>query len=412
MKRLLAVSWEMPPMYGPRGAQVSRLLAHLPPLGWRPTVVCLAPRRGGPHWPDGEASEPPPPDVEYLRVPSPEEWWVVRAARRLAPPLGNRPDSARLWVAGAARAAEGVVGSRDVAGMITFAQPWSDHLVGLRVRRSTKIPWVAHFSDPWASSPYATPHQRSIWRRLEESVIRDATAVVFVTRETADLTMAPYPAEWQGKVAVVPHGYDPSVPPRPRIAPPSTNQPLRLIYTGRFYAGIRTPAALLEALAALDRESPLRDAIAVSFVGPHVEAFRPRAAALGLDRVVTFAGRVPRGEAARLAAAADVLLVIDAPSAMPSVFLPSKLIHYLPFRKPIFGITPLEGASARLLARLGCPVAAPEDVEGIRSIVRALIAQWRSGTLGVGDAFDRVAAEFDIRCTARRLDDVLNSAFG
>ena len=27
MKRVLAISWEMPPMYGPRAAQVSRLAA-------------------------------------------------------------------------------------------------------------------------------------------------------------------------------------------------------------------------------------------------------------------------------------------------------------------------------------------------------------------------------------------------
>ena len=398
-------------MYGPRATQVSRLLAQLPALGWRPTVVCLAPRRGGPHWLDANSNEPLP-GVEYLRVPSPEEWSLVRAARRVTPPLRNRPDSSRLWVPGAARAAETAMNGRDVDGVITFAQPWSDHLVGLRLRRSRNIPWVAHFSDPWAASPYATDRQRSIWRRMEEEVIRNATAVVFVTEETADLTMAAYPAEWRGKVAVVPHGYDASLaPPRP-AASRSAGQPLRLVYTGRFYSGIRTPMPLLHALAALDREAPVRGAVEVSFVGPYVEEFRGSASILGIDRFVTFSGRVPPHEAARLAATADVLLVIDAPSPTPSVFLPSKLIDYLPYRKPIFGITPVDGASARLLHRLGCPVAAPDDVAGIAAVVRNLMADWRSGTLGVSDTFDRVAAEFDIRCTARRLDEVLNRAFG
>ena len=65
-----------------------------------------------------------------------------------------------------------------------------------------------------------------------------------------------------------------------------------------------------------------------------------------------------------------------------------------------------------MLYRLGCPVAAPDDVAGIAAVVRNLMADWRSGTLGVSDTFDRVAAEFDIRCTARRLDEVLNRAFG
>ena len=46
-----------------------------------------------------------------------------------------------------------------------------------------------------------------------------------------------------------------------------------------------------------------------------------------------------------------MLLVIDAP-ADESLFLPSKLIDYLPARKPILGLTPARGASADLIRAL------------------------------------------------------------
>ena len=81
-RRLLAVSWEMPPMYGPRGTQVARVLGQLAAIGWRPTTICMAPRRGGRHWFGGGAVDPA--GVELVRVPSPEEWITVRAAWRLA----------------------------------------------------------------------------------------------------------------------------------------------------------------------------------------------------------------------------------------------------------------------------------------------------------------------------------------
>jgi len=106
-----------------------------------------------------------------------------------------------------------------------------------------------------------------------------------------------------------------------------------------------------------------------------------------------------------------VLLVVDAPGDGPSVFLPSKLIDYLPFRKPILGLTPETGASARLLRRLGCPVMRPDDVGGITSALADLIERWRAGTLDVGESFDRVAAEFDIAHTAGQVHDVLMRAF-
>src|SRR5256885_14156855 len=90
MRRVLAVSWEMPPMYGPRATQVSRTLGTLVPLGWQPSVVCLDPRRGGPHWRDGAAPAIPA-GVEVIRVPSPEEWAPGRALWRLPPALRQPP---------------------------------------------------------------------------------------------------------------------------------------------------------------------------------------------------------------------------------------------------------------------------------------------------------------------------------
>src|SRR3954468_13196724 len=190
MKRLLAVSWEMPPMYGPRATQVSRLLGALAPLGWRSTVVCMDPRRGGPHWRDGVDASPPE-AVDVVRVPSPEEQTIVRAARRIFPALRNSPDPQSVWTKPAAAAALAHARSTRYSGIVTFAQPWSDHLVGLRVHRATQLPWVAHFSDPWVDSPYfrGRRRQREEAAKFEAEVIREATAVVFVTEETAALVM-------------------------------------------------------------------------------------------------------------------------------------------------------------------------------------------------------------------------------
>jgi len=396
-------------MYGPRGMQVARVLGQLATLGWQPTAICMAPRRGGPHWPsDGEVVAPPQP-VDLVRVPSPEEWFAVRAGRRLLSRLRDFPDSTRVWVGRAVRAGVECAGARRFAGLITFAQPWSDHLVGARLHQITGLPWVAHFSDPWSDSPYATPRQRSIWRPMEEWVIRTADAVVFVSEEAADLVMGKYPREWRGKTSVVPHGFVPAIPEPPVRA--AAARPFRLVYTGRFYDGLRTPVPLLRALSELHDRAPLTGAVEVLFVGPHVQQYERDAAALGIRPIVSFHGRVPAAEAARIAAGADVLLVIDAPSEGPNVFLPSKLIEYLPLRKPIFGVTPLSGATAGLLRRLGCPVAPPDDVDAITSVLGGLIDCWRAGQLRVGESFDEVAAEYHIARTAARLDEVLVRAF-
>ena len=415
MRRLLAVSWEMPPMYGPRATQVARTLGALMPLGWQPTVVCLDPRRGGPNWPDGRDVAPPA-GVETIRVKSPEEWTIVRALWRLAPALRDRPDSKWVWINRAAAVARSAAERTSFDGLVTFAQPWSDHLVGLRVHRATKLPWVAHFSDPWIDSPYwsGSRSQRAAAATMEADVIRDATAVVFVTDEAADLVMRKYPDEWRGKVAVVPHGFVAPLP-MPALKGPAYReeaQPLRLVYTGRFYDGVRTPDRLFRAIAALNAEEPLDGVMELTCVGPFVTGFAHQAKSLGIDRLVRLKDKVSSGDAQSMAAGADVLIVIDAPSDGPSPFLPSKLVDYLPLRKPILGLTPASGASAALLTRLGGVVAAPGDDAGIGAALRDLLRRWREGALAVGPDYDRVAAEYDIAKTTAVLNDVLGRAFG
>lgn len=405
MSRLLAVSWEMPPMYGPRATQVARTLEALSARGWRSTVVCLAPSDAHATY---DESFHPPDGVDFVRVPSLADSWPARAMFRALPALRHRPDSARLWIGRASRAA--MRASVSAAGLVTFAQPWSDHLVGLRVHRDAGLPWVAHFSDPWVDSPYGPTVAaiRERWRRWEADVVREADALVFVSEPTADLVMRKYPAEWRGKVSIVPHGFDPARTPVPADRRPG---PMRIVYTGRFYRGVRTPAAFLAALARVRRGESIDGVLEVIFVGPFVEEFRSAAAALGLSSFVRFEPRVSAAAAARRAADADALLVIDAPSRGPSVFLPSKLVDYLPLRKPILGLTPRVGASADLLHRLGCPVAAPDDEEAIAAALRQLIAAWRAGTLTIGPAYDAVAAEYDIRRTVAQLDAVLTRTF-
>ena len=191
MSRLLAISWDMPPLSGPRAVQVSRTLKQIVALGWESWVVCFGPRSSRYHQdPVLASSLRAPAGVTLVPVPSLEERLVFRALWRMVPPLKLLPDEKWVWIGAAARAAQRLAAERGFDVLVSFAQPFSDHLVGLRVRRATGLPWVAHFSDPWADSPYATTRQRAIWRRMEARVVREAAGLVFVTAEAADLVMA------------------------------------------------------------------------------------------------------------------------------------------------------------------------------------------------------------------------------
>lgn len=408
-KRLLAISWEMPPLSGPRAVQVTRTLAALPEFGWRSRTVCFSPKSGR-YQQDHRVSleELSGGAATLIPVSSPEEWLFFRALWRLAPPLKQRPDEKRVWMPGALRAARASLDHSPADVIVSFAQPWTDHLIGLALKRERGLPWVAHFSDPWVDSPYflvggAARQRAASWER---QVIEEATRVVFVNAHARDRVMTKYPEAWLAKTAIVPQGFEEPL----RGSAPSNDGPLRMVYTGRFYDGIRTPETLLEAMALVNTHVPLRDRLAVEFVGSGMQAYARRATELQLGDSAVFSGRVTPQHAQDLAAGADVLLIIDAPSDHgPSLFLPSKLIDYLPLRKPILGITPVEGPSADLLRELGYPVVDPRNVAGIAQLLQELV-EHGGRRPGPSSRHDQVASRFTVRETTRAFAAVLDSA--
>lgn len=397
----------MPPLSGPRAVQVTRTLAALGELGWRSRVICFEPRSDR-YQQDYRVSLEDLSRGMAVRigVRSPEEWLLFRGLWRVLPPIKHLPDEKIVWLPAALAAARRALAQEPAEVIISFAQPWTDHLIALRLHQETGLPWVAHFSDPWTDSPYQ-PFARwfsSRRRRLEAEVIRTADATVFVNAFTRDRVMTKYSEDLRQRAAVIPQGYE-VIP----VAPIASAGPLRAVYTGRFYDGVRTPLSLIAAIDALHRQRDLTGRLEVEFVGADMDAYARTVDRLGLGGIIRFAGRLSPEGARAVAARADVLLLIDAPSEGPSLFLPSKLIDYLPLGRPILGITPLEGPSAELLRQLAYPVVAPADEQGIRRVLVDLIDRKMAGRLRPSDNHDAVASPYSVRETSLELDRLLRS---
>jgi len=285
------------------------------------------------------------------------------------------PDLYRPWAMKTASQLirDRAIEARDV--LVTFGQPMSNHLAGIRIKRSVGMPWIAHFSDPWADSPYR--YQRTLihWLngRMERRVVENADRVIFTSQETLDLVMRKYPSEWMSKARVIPHCFDPELFGSDQALDPGVT----LRYLGGFYKP-RTPNTLIQALVRLHREQPdiLRD-VRIELIGTIANDVELVAAYRELPPgLLTFRASVDYATSLKLMGSAAALLVIDAPFD-ESVFLPSKLIDYLGAGRPIFAISP-PGASAELVSRLGGLVANPRDVDDIAAKLIRLIESVRT----------------------------------
>jgi hypothetical protein len=311
------------------------------------------------------------------------------------------PDQNRSWALGTAdrllRASQ--VAPGDV--LVTFGQPMSVHLAGLKIKRATGVPWIAHFSDPWVDNPFrqSIPILTQLNRTMERAVIAKANRLVFCSRETVDLVMRKYPPEWKDKTAVVPHAFDLSL--YGDQTPQQNGMILR--YIGNFY-GKRTPQPLIDALFALQREQPgILNNLRAELVGQIDTRFSlPKELPPGLLSILP---PVDYLDSLRLMRTANLLLVIDAPYD-ESVFLPSKLIEYIGARRPIFAISP-PGVTAKLVERLGGFVANPNSIPEIAQELAYAITSLRSGNLNLPISED-IKTEFDAAFVASRMDSLID----
>jgi len=356
--KVLAISYEYPPMFSAQSIQISRIL---PALDAEVRVVCAlseeAPKDESIGGRDSVA-------LEEVRYPMSLVKKVFREACSRTGfffPL-RLPDLFITWFPRAYAACLRVVESFRPDVLVSFGMPMSDHLLGYAVKRKTGIPWLAHFSDPWADNPFIPFDGVSlrINRAMERKVMAACDRVLFTSSATRSLVMSKYPAMWSDKAGVVPHAFDQT---RYAVASGREVQPV-IRYLGAFYPP-RTPRPLLEALRVLlDSSANVLGDIRFELVGPLNDSIRGHYRDTGLpEGLLTFRDPVSYQESLELMCASRALLVIDAPD-IPAVFFPSKLVDYIGAGRPILGLCDPEGTSGKIIRSVGGRCArsfAPED---------------------------------------------------
>lgn len=389
---LLFLSWAYPPMAFPRAVQVARLAQHLTERPLK--IFCLAPQGDRVEYVAERES-----GIDIVRIP---RGLLTRTLERMLPLERRRIlqniDVNKFWWRGAAHfiATQETIGIDDV--LVTFGQPMAGHRAGLKLKQTTGVHWIAHFSDPWADNPFLAPKARAAASRLEAEVISNADGIIFTSKETVDLVLAKYPDEMRRKTAVVPHAFEPTFFPKVM----HRSGPLIIRYLGNLFSG-RGPEPLFQALAIIGQRAPaLVMRLRVELIGEIPREMHISDALAGLPpELVQFFQRVPYSESLALMRSADLLLNIDAPGTL-SVFLPSKLVEYIGTGRPILGITP-PGTASDLIEELGGWVADPADPDAIANALEKALAYVEShrnepwGKLQVRERFaaPKVAAHFE-----------------
>jgi glycosyltransferase involved in cell wall biosynthesis len=400
-RKLLIVTFHFPPMAGAGVFRTLGFVRHLRRFGWESVVV--APPRFSSEPIDEALMGRVPPETAVYRVRYPEGL-IGRAIHKVY--------SGNVWPLLAAVAGHRAIRRHRPDAILTSGPPHFTHLVGRHLRRWSGLPWVADFRDPWVSgdrSPVTWKIQ-SREERDEQSVMREADAIIANTPKARDLLCGAYP-EYASKMTAITNGYDPEEF-ATGLVPRRSGSTIEIVHTGVIYAN-RSPVPFLEAVKRLEAAAPGDRMVRARFVGEFVDPGQKgqveQTIREGMNASVCLEGRVPYAESIRTMIQADVLLLLDSPGRRAGV--PGKLYEYIGAGRPVLALAEPESDVAWVLRESGLPyrIAQPLDPEAIHHALEDLL---RDPALQHATRRDAGNARFTRRHLTGELAALLDSCVG
>lgn len=227
----------------------------------------------------------------------------------------------------------------------------TNHRIARYVKRKNRdVQWIADFRDfnyveNWQgrSSIKAYLH-----KKLEMSIVREATFLTFVTRTMQRSYQKFYPL-YQDKMHCVYNGFDTDDFHGPSTALPHT---LRFFYAGTFYNGLRSPFPLMQLLDQAFKDHLLvPEEVQLEIAGNLDKEMNLAMKVYASYRCVSFLGNLPRVAVLQHMSHATFLWLIVAPIKSHYQTIPIKLFEYMAARRPIVNFAPLLSEPSQIIQK-------------------------------------------------------------
>lgn len=362
MKKVLIISYFFPPIGGGGVLRVTKFVKYLPEFGWEPLILTV--KQGFYPVKDESLLKELPAKTRIERVSyfEPGLWFNSSRWKSFLAFFIYRfimiPDNQILWFLPALIRGYKLIKKEKVKIVFTSASSYSDHLIGLILKKITGVKWMADFRDEWTISPYVhfpTVFHRFFARFLEKRFLKNADLVLTVSPGLNDSYQKIFGRK-DSKFRVLANGFD-QADFRNLQNKYRRRDVFNIVHTGSLY-GSRRADLFLEALKELNLEKVKTEFIGEKFRLPHHQV---------IERLLQ----------------ADILLLILSPQDSQAV-LTGKIFEYLAARRPILALAPQNSGAARLINKLKIgEVVDPRDKKEIKRKIYHFYRLWQANKLSV-----------------------------
>ncbi len=406
MKRVLFVSYYFPPSGGSGVQRPLKMVKYLSEFGWDATVLTVDPDHASYSDIDESMTDEIPAGIRLIRSRALDPYamyskFMGRGKKELVgvgftdtETRGFRenlarwirgnifiPDARVGWVKFAATAALQEFSVKPYDAVITTGPPHSTHLIGLRIKKKTGLPWIIDLRDAWPSDSYGhlIPVSRpaAAWdKRLRSKAFGAADRILSVSRSilhsTSILTKT--------VVELIPNGFDEDDFSGKDAAKkdPQGQEKFSIVFTGHM-PDEQDPEALWGVIRSEKDAGRLSD-LRVYLVGNVSRATLESIRRYRLEATVSVIPYVSHGEAIKWICGAHLLLLTINRVPNPHGIITGKLYEYLASGNPVLCLGPVGGDAADLIATAGAGSTFEHiDRSGIKATLGEHYEAWNSG---------------------------------
>ncbi|MCB9263183.1 MAG: glycosyltransferase [Flavobacteriales bacterium] len=405
MKKFLLIAYYWPPAGGGGVQRWLKMTKYLPSEGWKPIV--FTPENGEAPVVDESLLNEVSAEVQTLKIPIWEPYGFYKkftgkksnekvysgfindkkesfAQKASVFIRGNFfiPDARKFWIRPSIKFLTNYLKENPVDAIISTGPPHTTHLIALGVTKKMNIPWVADFRDPWTNIDFYDQLRLTKWadkkhRKLEQSVLKNATEIVTVSSHWAD----DFKKLCNRNITVIRNGFDHNDFGNAEVR---LDSKFSICHIGSMNKD-RNPEAFWIALNKLVKEHEnFSNQLEIKLIGQVDHSIFSSIEKFELKTHLNHIPFLPHKSAIAELEKSQVLLIPinDTPNSLGVV--PGKIYEYLGANRPILGIGPNTGDSAKILDDSGAgKMFEYQDVEGIRKQILAYFEDYQSKNLSV-----------------------------
>jgi len=254
------------------------------------------------------------------------------------------PDWAFLSYYPTLKLARKIIEREEIINMISVSWPFTDHLIGYKLKKEYNLFWLAEIIDPFSFND-AINNQR-IYSKLnfsvEKKVLGKADLVTVMTNNIRAKYVSQFP-ELSSKISVIHNLYVPEIQ-RDTLNVKCKTKTTKFVFVGTLSLEVRSPRELLKIFKML-LDKKMYDNIELHFYGKinsNIQLFSSYSELINSS--IFIHGPVSKDKVTDILLDADILVNIGNSNPYQE---PSKIIEYIYLGKPILNVCSLVNDSSR-----------------------------------------------------------------